>query len=215
MNDVLALYAGATASVRAFLRGRVMLSDLEFVENRVPVKGKVVDLGCGHGLFTNLLSLCSPDRELIGIDLAPEKIEVAQATVGNRKNIEFITGDIFDTGIPECDSITIVDVLYLLPRSEQLRILKECARSLNPGGTLVWKAQERRPRWKYAVTWCQEMLTTSSGVTRGRRGRLTFLSREEATADLETAGFSFRIVEMNSRRPYSDILYLGINRLKS
>jgi len=209
MDDVLKLYAGASPFVRAFLRGRVLLSDLEFIESRVPETGTIVDLGCGHGLFANLMALRSSQRMVTGIDLVPEKIEFACETIRRRDNIDFICADFFETDFPECDVITIVDVLYLMPWSEQLRILHECRRKLRSGGLLVWKAQERRPRWKFAWTWSQEMLTTSTGVTRGRRGKLTFLSREDAIDALETAGFKTRVVEMRSRRPYSDILLLG------
>jgi hypothetical protein len=53
------------------------------------------------------------------------------------------------------------------------------------------------------------MLTTSAGVTRGRSGRLSFLGRDDAVNALQAAGFDVRIIEMRSRRPYSDILYLG------
>lgn len=211
MNDTLKLYAGAPASVRAFLRGRVLLSDLESIESHVPETGKIVDLGCGHGLFANLMALRSPRRRVTGIDLVPGKIEVARETIGSRGNIDFICADIFETDIPECDTITIVDVLYLLPRSHQLRILQECRQKLKDGGLLVWKAQERKPRWKFAWTWLQEMIATSTGVTRGRRGDLTFLSREDAIGALEQAGFKTRVVELASRRPYSDILYLGVS----
>jgi len=209
MDDVLRLYAGSSLSVRAFLRGRVLLSDLESIESHVPEMGTIVDLGCGHGLFANLMALRSKQRLVTGIDLAPEKIEVARETVGSRDNMDFICADIFETDFPECDAITIVDVLYLLPRSGQLRILQECRRKLRDGGLLVWKAQERRPLWKFAWTWSQEMLTTSAGVTRGRRGKLSFLSCGDALDTLKTAGFKTRVVEMRSRRPYSDILYLG------
>ncbi|MHB9111736.1 MAG: class I SAM-dependent methyltransferase [Thermoleophilia bacterium] len=209
MDEVLRLYSGASRSVRAFLRCRVLLSDLEFIERHVSERGTIVDLGCGHGLFANLMTLRSTQRMVTGIDLDPDKIAVASETIGSRENIDFICADVFETNIPECDAITIVDVLYLLPQSEQLRILQECRRKLRKGGLLVWKAQERRPRWKFAWTWFQEMLVTSTGVTRGRRGNLSFLSREDAIGALEQAGFKSRIVEMGSRRPYSDILYLG------
>lgn len=209
MDDVLGLYADASLSVRSFLRGRVLLSDLEFIESQVPETGTIVDLGCGHGLFANLMAMRSEKRKVIGIDLAPEKIRIASETIGRRSNIDFICADIFETEIPECDAITIVDVLYLLPAPEQLRILKECHGSLRESGLLIWKAQERKPWYKFAFTWTQEMLTTSAGVTRGRRGRLTFLSREAATDALKTAGFKPRVVEMKGYRPYSDILYIG------
>lgn len=209
MDEVLRLYKCASLSVRAFLRGRVLLSDLESIESHVPETGTIVDLGCGHGLFANLIALRSSRRMVTGIDLMPEKIEVASETTVDRENIDFICADFFEMEIPECDAITIVDVLYLMPRSEQLRVLCECRRKLGNGGLLIWKAQERRPRWKFAVSWYQEMITTSTGLTRGRRGRLTFLSREDAIGAMNTAGFNVSVVEMKSRRPYSDILYIG------
>lgn len=209
MDDVLALYAGSPLSVRAFVRGRTLLSDLESIERYVPESGTVVDLGCGHGLFANLMALRSKRRRVIGMDLAPEKIGIATTTIRHRDNLDFICADFFEAHIPDCDAITIVDVLYLMPAEEQLRILRECRRKLGDGGLLVWKSQERRPRWKFALTWCQEMIMTSTGVTRGKHGRLTFLSREDAIGVLNAAGFDVSVVEMSGRRPYSDVLYLG------
>ncbi|MFA6001606.1 MAG: class I SAM-dependent methyltransferase [Thermoleophilia bacterium] len=209
MHDVLALYSDAPASVRLFLRVRELLSDLEFVERYVPRTGTIVDLGCGHGLFANLMALSAPERNVIGIDLSPEKIEHAQATVQGRRNIEFRCGDMLDRALPECDAVTIVDVLYLLSASGQEKMLRACRKILKPGGMLVWKSQERRPRWKYAWTYAQEMITTSTGITRGKRGSLTFMSREQALAAMSGAGFRPRIIEMKSFRPYSDVLYLG------
>ncbi len=210
MDDVLALYADAGRATHAFLRGRILISDLEFIERQVPVSGTIVDLGCGHGLFANLMALRSPERRVIGIDPSAGKIELARGTIGDRSNIDFIRAGIFDCGISECDAITIVDVLYLLPRQEQKRVLVECRRKLRPGGVLVWKAQERRPCWKFAWTYLQELITASAGLILGRRyGRLAFMSREQALAALREAGFKPRTVEMKTRRPYTDIIYLG------
>jgi len=174
------------------------------------VSGTIVDLGCGHGLFANLMALRSPERRVSGIDPSAGKIELARGTIGDRSDIDFIRASIFDCGISECDAITIVDVLYLLPRQEQKRVLVECRRKLRPGGVLVWKAQERRPCWKFAWTYLQELITASAGLILGRRyGRLAFMSREEALAALREAGFKPRTVEMKTRRPYTDIIYLG------
>ncbi|MEK6537293.1 MAG: class I SAM-dependent methyltransferase [Actinomycetota bacterium] len=209
MNDVLRLYETASPLTRLFLRGRVLMSDLEFIEKQVPASGTIVDLGCGHGLFTNLLALRSAGRQVTGIDFSPEKIDLARKTAAGRVNIHFITADIADIYIPECDAITIVDFLYLLPGDAQRRVLAGCRRKLKPGGLLVWKAQERRPRWKYAWTYLEELITTFAGITRGRRGQLTFMNREEAIDSLEAAGFKAGMVEMKSWRPYPDILYLG------
>lgn len=208
---MLGLYYGdAPRATRLFLRIRLLLSDMERIEREVPPSGVILELGCGHGLFSNLMALRSPGRRVIGIDLSPEKVRHARASIGGRANIEFRDGDMLALELPGCDAIAIVDVTYLLPREEQLRLLKECRRRLKPGGVLVWKAQERRPRWKFAVTWLQEALATSAGLTQGRRRGLHFPSRAEAVAMLAAAGFSARVVEMPTRRPYTDIIYVGV-----
>ncbi|MCL4474346.1 MAG: class I SAM-dependent methyltransferase [Actinobacteria bacterium] len=209
MNDVLSLYAHAPRMTRAFLRGRVFLSDLEFVESFVPKGGTVVDLGCGYGLFSNLLAVRGPGRQVRGIDIDCARIDEARRTIGSRGNIEFICSGLEQLDESGCAAITIADVLYLLPHADQVRLLGECFRRLADGGVLVWKAQDRRPRWKYAFTYIQELIATSSGLTKGRRSRLTFMSREEAAAAMQKSGFEVRIVEMRSWRPYTDVLYLG------
>jgi 2-polyprenyl-6-hydroxyphenyl methylase/3-demethylubiquinone-9 3-methyltransferase len=207
--DALSLYRDAPFHTRAFLRGRVLLSDLDLVESHVPRGGEVLDLGCGHGLFANLMALRSPGRQVTGIDLSAARIEQARATVGQRPNIRFVCGDMLEAELPICDVVTIVDVMYLLPARQQQEVLDACRKQLKPGGLLVWKAQERKPRWKYAWTYLQELLTTSAGITEGKRARLCFLSREEALSALRQAGFDPRAVDMPSWRPYSDVLYLA------
>lgn len=195
--------------MRAFLRGRLLLSDLDMVEAQVPGKGDIVDLGCGHGLFSNMMALRSPARQVTGIDLDAGKIRHARRSAAGRRNIAFRQGDFLKSGLPLCDAVTIVDVLYLLPAVEQLRVLGACRRALKPGGVLVLKAQERRPRWKFAITWLQETAATTAGITAGKRGRLFFPSRSEALAALEAAGFIPEVVEMRRRLPYPDVIYIG------
>jgi len=209
MDDVLALYQDEPPSVRAFLRGRKILSRLEFVERFVPYTGAIVDLGCGHGLFSNLMALSSGHRTVTGIDLDDRKIAVANATVRKRINIEFRHGDITKLSMPACDAVTIVDVLYLLPADEQKRVLAACAAILKPGGVIVWKAQERRPKWKYWLTYMQEYVTTNVGVTKGKKGSLHFMSRNEALEAISAAGLVAEVVEMRTPLPYTDVLYLG------
>lgn len=209
INKALELYRREPWGTRAFLKGRVLLSDLELVERQVPESGDIIDLGCGHGLFANLMALRCPGRRVTGIDLAAGKIEHARATVGDRRNISFARADIMKTDLPAVDAVTIVDVLYLLPFDRQRELLAATRRKLKPGGVLVLKAQERRPRWKFACTYLQELLTTSVGLTRGGRGRFYFPDRQMALAMLRQAGFEPEIVEMPTWRPYTDILYLG------
>lgn len=208
LKRALARYRKAPVGARLFVRGRAFLSDLAVVERYVPKKGFIVDLGCGHGLFACVLRESSPTRRVLGIDLDPRKIEVARSAIQDTTWLRFEVGDIAADPPPKCDAVTIVDVLYLMPFDMQEQVLRNAASALGEGGPLIVKAQERRTDPRYAVTYLQEMVTVSLGLTRGGRERFFFPSRPEALAMFERAGFLVDVVEM-PRRPYTDVVYLA------
>lgn len=201
-------YRSAPLPTRWAVHGRAFLSDLAVVEAYVPRKGFVVDLGCGEGLFANLLVEASAQRRVLGIDVDDRRIAVARATVAGREGLRFEVGDIVTVPPPRCDAVTIVDVLYLLAPRDQERVLRNVASALAEGAPLVVKAQESRVDPRYALTYAQDLVLASIGIGRGIRGRAHFLSREDGVAMFERAGFRVDVVEMTSR-PYTDVLYLA------
>ena len=201
-------YRTATLAVRLFVHGRAFLSDLAFIEQYVPRTGFIVDVGCGHGLFACLLREASERRRVLGHDLDPRKIAAATLAAGTTDGLRFAVGDARTTIPPRCDAITIVDVLYLLPFAEQEQVLRNAAAALAEGAPLIVKAQERQQGARYALTYGQELVTVSLGLTRGGRGRFSFPTREEALAMFGRAGFKVEVVEM-PKRPYTDVLYLA------
>ncbi|MDE3112438.1 MAG: class I SAM-dependent methyltransferase [Chloroflexota bacterium] len=201
-------YRRAPLLARWFVHGRAFLSDLARVEEYVPRHGFVVDLGCGHGLFANLLAEASPRRRILGLDIDDRKIAVARATIAGRDELRFEVSDVIHVPPPRCDAVTIVDVLYLLPFEEQERVLRNAATALAEGAPLIVKSQEARIDPRYALTYAQEVITVSLGFTRGGSSRFHFPSRETALAMFERAGFRAEAVDMR-RRPYTDVLYLA------
>lgn len=199
-------YDVAPLADRLFMRGRAFLSDFPFIEAYVPRQGFVVDLGCGHGLFANVLREASDRRRVLGIDLDERKIAVAKRT--EREGLRFAVGDAVGEPPPPCDCVTIVDLLYLLPFAEQAQVLAHCASALPEGGPLVVKAQEARLDPRYALTYGQELVTTRLGLTAGGRGRFFFPTREQALALFARSGFAADIVAMPVR-PYTDVLYVA------
>lgn len=201
-------YRAAPMVARTLVHGRAFLSDLAFVDRYVPRHGYVVDLGCGHGLFANLLAEAAPNRRVLGIDMDERKIEIARATIQGREGIKFEVGDIVDEAPPKCDAITIVDVLYLLSPADQEAVLRKAAAALVENAPLVVKAQERAATPRYALTYAQELVTTALGITRASARRFHFLSRPEAVAMFERSGFLVDVIDMPAR-PYTDVLYLA------
>jgi 2-polyprenyl-3-methyl-5-hydroxy-6-metoxy-1,4-benzoquinol methylase len=201
-------YRDAPMIARTLVHGRAFLSDLAFIDRYVPRHGFIVDLGCGHGLFANLLAEAAATRRVLGIDIDERKIEVARATIQGREEVRFEVGDIVHEAPPKCDAVTIIDVLYLLPPSDQEAVLRKAAGALVENAPLVVKAQERSASPRYALTYAQELVTTALGVTRGGARRFHFLARAEAVGMFERAGFLVDVIDMPGR-PYTDVVYLA------
>ena len=199
-------YDDAPLLQRLLVHGRAFLADLTFAEPFVPRQGFVVDLGCGHGLFANLLREASERRRVLGVDADPHKIATARAT--EREGIRFALGDIATEPPPPCDCVTVVDVLYLMPFETQELVLAQCAAALPEGGRIVVYAQEARVDPRYALGYAQELISTRLGLTLGGRGRFFYATRDRALAMFARAGFAAEAVAI-PQRPYTDVLYLG------
>ena len=102
----------------------------------------------------------------------------------------------------------MVDVLHLFSTADRSRVLSAVAAALPEGGPVVVKAQERATDPRYALTYAQEILSSSLRFTRGAPRRFHFPSREEALALFREAGFLMDVVPMRAR-PYTDVIYLG------
>jgi SAM-dependent methyltransferase len=201
-------YRRAPLLARWHAHGRAFLSDLARIEQYVPRQGFIVDLGCGYGLFSNLLVEASPRRRVLGLDIDERKINIARSTVAGRDALRFELADVVRVPPPRCDAIVIVDVLYLLDLGDQELVLRNCAAALAEGAPLVVKAQESRVDARYALTYAQEVFSVGLGLTRRSADRFHFPSRATALAMLERTGFRAEVIEMHGR-PYTDVLYLA------
>lgn len=208
LNRAVHRYRKAPVAARAFVHGRAFLSDLAFVERYVPRQGFVVELGCGHGLFSCVLREASDARRVLGLDIDERKIAVARGAAGGTEGLRFEVADVVHEPIPRCDAIAVADVLYLMPFEVQEQVLRNAASALAEGAPLVVKAQERRADPRFALTYLQEAVSVSLGFTRGGGTRFFFPSRQESEAMFARAGFRLEVVEM-PRRPYTDVLYLA------
>jgi SAM-dependent methyltransferase len=203
----LALYDAEPPGVRFHVRARHWLCPLERIAAYVPPTGRVLDVGCGHGLFGNLLALESTDRQVVGVDPMASKIAVAQRVARPLANTRYAVGSAADVTDGPYDVITILDVLYLLPRPAKLALLRECRALLAHDGLLLLKTNDRRPRWKYLWARFEEQAMTTLGLTKGQG--LHFLNAAQNQALLAMAGFQAEIVRLDSRLPYPHVLFVA------
>jgi 2-polyprenyl-6-hydroxyphenyl methylase/3-demethylubiquinone-9 3-methyltransferase len=184
-----------------------MLAPLERVALEVPCTGRILDLGCGHGLLTNLLALGSRSRQLLGVDPSPGKIAVARRSSAGLANVRYIQGQIDDVEEDDFRAITILDVLYLLSDTQALSVLRRCRQILARQGVLLVKTNDTRPLWKYAVVRAEEeLMVRVLGFTHG--GQLHFRGANEYVALLRQAGFEPRVWDLESWRPVPHCLFV-------
>jgi 2-polyprenyl-6-hydroxyphenyl methylase/3-demethylubiquinone-9 3-methyltransferase len=203
----LARYRDQSRFVRAFVRARHLLAPLERVALEVPPNGRILDLGCGHGLFTNLLALGSRSRQLLGVDPSPAKIAVARRSSAGLANVGYVHGQIDDVEEDNFRAITILDVLYLLPDAQALSVLRRCRQLLASQGVLLVKTNDTRPFWKYSVVRAEEeLMVRVLGFTHG--GQLHFRGAIEYHALLRAAGFDAGMLYLRSWAPVPHRLFV-------
>jgi len=183
---------------------------IRVLEQHLPERGLVLDLGCGYGITSHLVSAASPDRSVIGIDMSSCRIEVAKRSTDHRRNIEFHTADIRAVQIPQCDAIMIIDILYMLTYKDQEQVLSRCYESLSNGGVLVIKDTSKSPYWKYAYAYTEEVIKAKLRVygKEVTKHLPRYWDTQEFLKLLGRIGFRATMIPLNSRLPYPGVFYI-------
>lgn len=206
LRQALGRYSRQSLGIQGFVLARHILAPLARVLGAVPASGRVLDVGCGHGLFTNALALGSAERQVLGVDPSGTKIVAARASAAGLPNVRYVQGTVHDIGEHNFDAITILDVLYLLPIEDKLALLRACRERIAPDGIFVVKTNDTQPPWKYRVAQLQEQAMTGIGLTMGHG--LYFQGREQNASLLELAGFTPRFVDLNTWLPYPHVMFV-------
>jgi len=205
LRPVLARFAGLPAAERFHVWSRALSCPMERVAREVP-RGRILDLGCGHGLFSALLAQ-DPARTVEGIDPDPRKIRFARY-VERPPRLTFAVGGLEQVAGAPYDAVAILDVLYLVRREAWPEVLSSCAAMLNPGGRLVLKEVVTEPRWKYAKAWLQEVVMVRLlGRTHGEG--LTLVPLEELAGLVERCGLHVRTADLSSGSTTPHALVVG------
>lgn len=113
---------------------------------------KVLDLGCGPGLYSS--RLCMHGIEITGIDISRRSIDYAQKKAGEQRlSIDYICGSFFDIdydGAFDCVQ-QIYGELCTFSDETQKRLLGIIHRALKDGGRFIFDASTRGLRMREGV----------------------------------------------------------------
>ena len=100
------------------------------VIKRIPKDKVVVDIGCGIGTLASRIAGFS--KEVIGVDVAPERIDRAKA-LHNANNLKFYVGDAYDLPV-ESKSVDVVVSFCVFHHLDLEKMSLELKRVLREGG---------------------------------------------------------------------------------
>ena len=193
--------------VRAYCLGRFWILRQRFLDEigqYLPARGRVVDLGCGFGLFSLYYASVRPGLELEGFDLNSRRIAMAQAAARRLglENVRYRVGNVMDfRGSQLYDAGYMLDIVHHIPARAVRPLLEQIAKALPPGARLLVKDVDRKPAYKRWFTHALDKLMDPLTP-------VSYWAAEELQDLLEEVGFSVYRHLMVDILPYPHVLYV-------
>ncbi len=193
--------------VRLYARVRFLILRQTFLQEigqYLPRRGRVLDLGCGFGLFSLYFAIDAPERQLVGVDLDEDRIEAARECARKLgvSNVDYTAQNALDwRGHGAFDAIFMLDLIHHLPKAEVEPFLRRVAELLAPGGILLLKDVSNRPTYKMLFTLLLDRLMVG-------REPIYYWPPAELCALVEGLGFTVKRHTINDFLPYPHMLYV-------
>jgi SAM-dependent methyltransferase len=150
-RDTFSSYRGASLGVRAYVAGRLAIAPLGQLGEEVrPLAGRLLSLGTGLCVVERYLADVNPSIDIDGIDLDPAKVTTVAATRRFSPRVMLRHGDA--TRFAEdatYDAVLVCDLLHHLSGAGQRALARVTASAVCPGGVVIVKDLDVRPRWKH------------------------------------------------------------------
>lgn len=143
------LYRSAPARARTLQGLRPYICPFEDLIRWIPEEGRLLDVGCGAGLFLGLGGQARPRVTGVGFDADAEAVAAAQGMArahfpdGRIAFRHSAVGDPWPEG--PFDLVSMIDVLHHIPPPAQRGAILQAYGHVAPGGLFLYKDMAERP----------------------------------------------------------------------
>ena len=162
------LYPGASFGDR-LQRLRPRICPFEALLPHVPQSSRVLDIGCGSGLFLGLLMLDGRVARGVGVD--PSDAAISRALrmrdtllPEQASALSFTKGGVDALGDARFGVVTMVDVMHHIPPPQQRTAFLGACTAVDSGGVFVYKDLSPRPRWRAAANRAHDLALSHQWV---------------------------------------------------
>lgn len=157
-----------SAVIRAYCKVRftiININILHILALCLRGKRKILDVGCGFGLFGCYFSALYPDTLYYGYDSNLKRIQLAQKAASRLglTNAHFRCLDARDLSLHDrYDAIMMIDLLHHIDDESKRKLLGTCAQHLVRDGRLIIKDVTTHPKLELGFTWLLDVMMTRS-----------------------------------------------------
>lgn len=208
LRRIVRSYPSFLVRLYCVIRFRIMrLRFLEEIGQYLPRSGHVLEVGCGFGLFALYFASTNPEIDLTARDIDEHRIDIArrsQRQLGLR-NVDFQVADARNGDLDggPFEAVYMLDLLHHIPPGYADQLIHRIYEELRPGGVLLVKDVDVRPRYKMAFTWLLDVLMTGGE-------RPDYWSSAELALLLSETGFKVFRHSMTDALPYPHQLFVAI-----
>lgn len=175
-----------------------MEKSYQFFDSLILSNASITNIGCGYGTLDYMLTMLSPNRQILGIDYDEDKIDVANASFLKKDNINFIYANALEYDLPQSDVVILCDILHYMSLNDQQLLIEKCANSLNQDGFLIVRDANTDKKKGQKLTSLSELFSTRILRFNKIKQDLCFISAEQMYTLANECGMSVESFDNDS-----------------